>query len=249
MPYPAILIDEATRLLVLTGAGVSAESGLATFRGSGGLWEGSRVEDVATPEAFAADPERVLRFYAARRAGAGVAQPNAAHRALAAAEATLGDRFLLATQNVDGLHGMAGSRRIVELHGSLWRSRCSACDAPAVEDRSTEVAHPLPACDACGALMRPDIVWFGEMLDQGHEWAVRHFVTAAEVARARLVFLAIGTSGNVYPAAGYVRYAKDLGAETWLANADEAANAHWFDQVVAGPATEVVPALLASALG
>jgi NAD-dependent deacetylase len=249
MPYPAIPIDEATRLLVLTGAGISAESGLATFRGAGGLWEGSRVEDVATPEAFAADPERVLRFYAARRAGAGVARPNAAHLALAAAEARLGDRFLLATQNVDGLHAAAGSRRLVELHGSLWRSRCSTCDTPAVEDRSTEVADPLPVCGTCGALMRPDIVWFGEMLDPAHEWAVRTFVTAAETTRARLVFLAIGTSGNVYPAAGYVRYAKDLGAETWLANADEAANAHWFDHVVTGPATEVVPALLASIRG
>jgi NAD-dependent deacetylase len=159
----------------------------------------------------------------------------------------LGDRFLLATQNVDGLHGQAGNRRLAELHGSLWRSRCSRCDAAPIDDRTTEVVPPLPACAACGALMRPDIVWFGEMLDPAHEWAVRRFVTSADMAGARLVFLAIGTSGNVYPAAGYVRYAKDLGAETWLANADEAANAHWFDHVVTGPATAVVPALLGTA--
>ena len=246
-PIPPIDLGGATRLVVLTGAGISAESGLATFRGAGGLWEGSRVEDVATPEAFETDPERVLRFYAARRAGAGAARPNAAHLALAEAEARMGDRFLLATQNVDGLHALAGSRRVVELHGSLWRSRCSACEAEPVEDRTAAVASPLPVCASCGAPMRPDIVWFGEMLDPAHEWAVRSFVTSAEVARVPLVFLAVGTSGNVYPAAGYVRYAKDLGAETWLANADEAVNAHWFDHIVTGPATEVVPALLASA--
>lgn len=244
MPYPAIPIDPNTRLVVLTGAGVSAESGLATFRGAGGLWEGSRIEDVATPEAFAADPERVWRFYAERRAGASAARPNAAHLALADAETRMGERFLLATQNVDGLHPRAGNRRIVELHGSLWRSRCSACDAPPVEDHSTDIAPPLPACAVCGALMRPDIVWFGEMLDPAHEWAVRRFLTSDDTSGAGLVFLAIGTSGNVYPAAGYVRHAKDLGAETWLANADEAANAHWFDHVITGPATEVVPALL-----
>ena len=244
MATERISIDAGTRLIVLTGAGISAESGLATFRGAGGLWEGSRVEDVATPEAFEADPERVWRFYGARRAGAGAAGPNRAHLAVAEIEARLGDRFLLATQNVDGLHGLAGSRRLVELHGSLWRSRCSRCEAPPVEDRVVDVAPPLPVCDACGSLMRPDIVWFGEMLDPAHEWAVRRFLKAAGVAGARLVFLAIGTSGNVHPAAGYVRYAKDLGAETWLANADEVANARWFDHVVTGPATSVVPALL-----
>ncbi len=237
-------IDDETRLVVLTGAGISAESGLATFRGSGGLWEGSRVEDVATPEAFEADPERVWRFYAARRSGAAAAHPNRAHLALARAEGILGERFLLTTQNVDGLHAVAGNRRLVELHGSLWRARCSRCDAPPIADRTTELPHPLPACRVCGALMRPDIVWFGEVLDPAHEWAFRQFVKAADAAGQRLVFLAIGTSGSVYPAAGYVRYAKDWGAETWLANADAAANAHWFDHVVTGRATELVPALL-----
>lgn len=244
MQIEPIPLDGDARLLVLTGAGVSAESGLATFRGAGGLWEGSRVEDVATPEAFEADPGRVWRFYAARRTGAAAVHPNAAHLALAEVERRLGDRFLLATQNVDGLHAVAGSRRLVELHGSLWRTRCSRCDAAPLDDRSTTLPDPLPSCAHCGALLRPAIVWFGEMLDPAHEWAVRSFVRSAEMARARLAFLAIGTSGNVYPAAGYVHYAKDLGAETWLANADEAANARWFDHLVMGPATEIVPALL-----
>ncbi len=238
------------RLLVLTGSGISAESGLATFRGAGGLWEGERVENVATPGAFEADPARVWRFYAARRAAAAGAIPNRAHLALAAAEASLGDRFLLATQNVDGLHAAAGNRRLVELHGSLWRARCSRCDAAPVADRSTAIAGALPACPACvglpggPALMRPDIVWFGELLDPASERTIRRFVEDDARAGSRLVFLAIGTSGSVWPAAGYVRYAAGFGAETWLANLEPASNDHWFDHIVAGPATEVVPALL-----
>jgi len=247
---PPIDLGGDTRLLVMTGSGISAESGLATFRGAGGLWEGERVEAVATPEAFAADPARVWRFYGTRRAAAAVAVPNAAHLALAATEARLGDRFLLVTQNVDGLHAAAGSRHVIELHGSLWRSRCSRCRAAPVEDRSADVSPPLPTCPACDrpparpALMRPDIVWFGESLNPASQEAVGQFIDDAALAGARLVFLAIGTSGNVWPAAGYVRYAAEAGAETWLANLDPALNEGWFDHVVAGPATQVVPALL-----
>lgn len=254
---PRIPLDAGRRLIVLTGAGISAESGLATFRGSGGLWEGHRVQDVATPEAFRADPAAVWRFYAERRKQAAAARPNAAHRALVDAERRLGDRFLLVTQNVDGLHTLAGSRRVLEVHGSLWRARCSRCRAEPVPDRAWPVDPPLPVCRACAgtgsgsaragaALMRPDIVWFGEMLDPAHERAVIGFMEGAAGAGERLVFLAIGTSGSVYPAAGYVRAARALGGETWLANADEAANADWFDSVVTGPATSVVPALLAA---
>jgi NAD-dependent deacetylase len=249
-PVPRIELGGDTRLLVLTGSGISAESGLATFRGAGGLWEGEPVEEVATPEAFRADPARVWRFYSARRAAAARAAPNRAHLALAETEARLGERFLLATQNVDGLHAAAGNRRIVELHGSLWRARCSRCAAAAVEDHGTDVSPPLPTCPACArpparpAFMRPDIVWFGELLDPATQEAVGQFIDDAAMAQARLVFLAIGTSGHVWPAAGYVRYAAQAGAETWLANLDPALNADWFDHVVAGPATEVVPALL-----
>jgi NAD-dependent deacetylase len=239
-----------TRLLVLTGAGVSAESGLATFRGADGLWEDEPVEEVATPRGFARDPARVWRFYSQRRAAAAGALPNAAHLALADVERRLGDRFLLATQNVDGLHRQAGNRRLVELHGSLWRTRCSRCDRPAFEDRRHPVEPPLPVCEVCAAagrapaLLRPAIVWFEEMLDPADEYAVRRFLREADVAGAPIVFLAIGTSGTVYPAAGYVRYARDLGASTWLANLDRPDNAWVFDHVVQGRATELVPRLL-----
>lgn len=252
MPLPSLVIplDGAARLLVLTGAGISAESGLPTFRGAGGMWEDEPVEEVATPGAFERDPARVWRFYGQRRAGAAAARPNAAHLALVEAERRMGDRFLLATQNVDGLHRDAGSRRLVELHGSLWRARCSRCNRPPFEDRALHVEPPLPVCDACAgagrrsAFLRPAIVWFGEMLDAADEWSVRQFARSAASAGTPFAFLAIGTSGTVYPVAGYVRLAKDLGARTWTANLDRPANADAFDHVVVGPATEVVPRLL-----
>jgi len=241
VPGARIPIDEQTRVLVLTGAGISAESGLATFRGAGGLWDGHPVEQVASPEGFAADPELVWRFYSMRRREAAAAAPNDAHRALAALEDRLGDRFLLATQNVDGLHARAGSRRVVELHGTLWRSRCSRCLRPPIPDAAFPVEPPLPRC-ACGALLRPDIVWFGEMLDAATTQRVDRFMRGA--AGAPFVFLAVGTSGHVYPAAGYVQVARFHGAQTWLANLDPAENAGAFDHVVAGPAGTTLPRLL-----
>ena len=248
------LTDDA-RLLVLTGAGVSAESGLATFRGGDGLWENEPVEDVATPRGFARDPERVWRFYSARRAAADAAQPNAAHVALAEVERRLGDRFLLATQNVDGLHAAAGSERVIELHGSLWRTRCSRCDREPFPDRRHPVEAPLPRCEVCAeaggppAYLRPAIVWFEEMLDPDDQYRVMRFLRRANIDRAPLHFLAIGTSGTVYPAASYVQYAKELGATTWLANLERPENARAFDHVVEGPATAVVPQLLGVAPG
>src|ERR1700722_4558334 len=150
-------------LFVLTGAGISAESGLATFRGSGGLWNGYRVEDVATPEAWEADPELVWRFYSMRRRDALEAQPNAAHRALAEIEERLGERFYLCTQNVDDLHERAGSRRIHHMHGSLFQSRCERCDEPFADQKIYESASELPMCERCGQSVRPHIVWFGEV--------------------------------------------------------------------------------------
>ncbi len=228
---------------MLTGAGISAESGLATFRGAGGLWEGHPVEEVATPEGFAADPELVWRFYSARRRDAAAAEPHAAHRALAAVEDRLGDRFLLVTQNVDGLHARAGSRRLVEIHGSLWRTRCSTCLREPHADHTYPVEPPLPRC-ACGALQRPDIVWFGELLDASGSRRVDRFMRDAAAANVPFVFLAVGTSGNVYPTAGYVTAARLLGAETWLANLDPASNAGAFDHVVRGPAGASLPRLL-----
>lgn len=247
---PRLPIGPDTRLFVLTGAGVSAESGLATFRSSGGLWENEPVEDVATTRGFARDPERVWRFYSERRAAADAAIPNAAHLALAEAEGHLGDRFLLATQNVDGLHHKAGSQRVIELHGSLWRARCSGCRRAPFSDRAYPVTAPLPVCDLCEAegrgtaYLRPAIVWFEEMLDPDDQYRVMRFLRRADADRAPILFLAIGTSGTVYPAASYVRYAKDLGASTWLANLERPENAWVFDYVIEGLATETVPRLL-----
>ncbi len=237
------LLDDHTRVLVMTGAGISAESGLATFRGAGGLWDGQPVERVATPEGFATDPVLVWRFYSERRAQAAAASPNPAHRALAELEDRLGDRFLLATQNVDGLHQRAGSRRVVEMHGSLWRTRCAVCPAPSFEDRG-RVESPLPRCARCGSLLRPAIVWFGELLDAADTRRIERFIVSSSPGSGRLVFLAVGTSGNVWPAAGYVGLARSVGGDTWLVNLDAAANVGAFDHFVQGPAGEVLAPLL-----
>jgi NAD-dependent deacetylase len=200
----AAALRRADRVAVLTGAGVSAESGVPTFRGAGGLWEGHRVEEVATPEAFARDPTLVWKFYHARRAGLRAVKPNPGHLALVALEERWGERFTLATQNIDGLHRAAGSRRVLELHGNLARIRCTGCSQ--VADRGLEPLPPLPACDQCGALLRPDVVWFHEMLPQDI-W------TEAEAAVAACqCCLVVGTSSVVYPAAGLVDLARRAGA-------------------------------------
>lgn len=238
-----IPIDERTRVLVLTGAGISAESGLATFRGADGLWEGYPVEQVASPRGFAANPELVWRFYSMRREAAAKAEPNPAHHALVALEERLGDRFLLATQNVDGLHSRAGSCRVAEVHGTLWRTKCSSCGLPPFDDASFPVEPPLPRC-GCGGLLRPDIVWFGEMLDPAVVGRIDRFMRDASRSGDPFLFLAVGTSGNVYPAAGYVSVAGALGASTWLANLDPASNVGVFDHFVAGAAATTLPQLL-----
>ena len=244
-PNLSLDLRPSDRLLVLTGAGISVESGLRTFRGSDGLWEGERVEDVATPEGFERDPDRVWAFYSGLRRRAAEVRPNAAHLALAETERRLGDRFLLITQNVDGLHQMAGNRRVFELHGSLWRDRCRGCDRPPFEDRSEPAG--APRCDRCGSSLRPDIVWFGEAVDAESDRQTRRFLEAAARAHERLVFLAVGTSGAVWPASGFARLAAAFGAETWLANLEAADNDADFSHRVRGPATRVVPALLAVA--
>lgn len=231
-------------VFVLTGAGISAESGVATFRDANGLWENHRVEEVATPEAFATQPVLVWRFYAQRRAQAKTVAPNAGHRALAALEARLGDRFFLCTQNVDNLHEAAGSTRLVHMHGELFKSRCSdpACDrAPFVDERSDFTAS-LPRCP-CGELERPHIVWFGETPFEMH--AIKRRIQRAAV------FLCVGTSGVVYPAAGLVgemAYRKSMGeaVRSIYVGLERPANAAQFDQVVLGKAGEVLPALLAA---
>ena len=216
---------------MLTGAGISAESGLPTFRDENGLWEGHRPEDVATPEAFAADRELVQRFYDERRRALGRVQPNAAHQALARLEEALGDDLLLVTQNIDDLHERGGSRRVHHMHGELGVAWCVACD------RRRPWSGTLveePACPGCGvAALRPDVVWFGEM-PYGMD----------DIHRALFgcdLFVAIGTSGVVYPAAGFVDFALAAGARTLELNLERAANSD-FHESRQGPATMLVPA-------
>ncbi len=226
------------RVFCLTGAGISAESGLATFRGSGGLWNGYRVEEVATPEAWEADPELVWRFYSMRRRDAMAAEPNAAHRALARLEERLGERFFLCTQNVDDLHERGGSgssgARVCHMHGSLFASRCVTCERP-FADRTIH-GEALPVCAECGAPVRPHIVWFGEVpLELERIYA--------ELERATHV-LVVGTSGSVYPAAGFVRAARAKGARTIYVGPEEPVNVRDFDEVRLGTACAVVPELV-----
>jgi NAD-dependent deacetylase len=230
------LLRPAARVVVLTGAGISAESGLATFRGAGGLWEGHRVEEVATPMAFRRDPKLVWRFYNTRRAGVRAVQPNAGHHALVRLEQRLGDGFTLVTQNVDGLHRVAGSGRILELHGNLARVRCTGCKR--FEDRGTEELDELPHCGECGHLLRPDIVWFHEMLPPD-VWE-----QAEDAARACQCFLVVGTSCIVYPAAGLVAVARDAGAAVIEVNLERTAASNLANVSLLGPSGTVLPRLL-----
>jgi NAD-dependent deacetylase len=239
-------IDGDTRLLVLTGAGASAESGVPTFRDANGLWESYPIEQVATPEGFRDDPGLVWRFYSERRRKARDVQPNPGHSALAAVEERMGDRFLLVTQNVDGLHRRAGSKRIVEMHGSVFETRCFHCDRPPFADDSEHVSGDVPECERCAGagargLLRPAVVWFGEMLDPELMRKIESFIEAP--GPGRLVFLAVGTSGVVYPAAGLVREARAAGALTWLVNLDPPENRGAFHQFVQGPSGRVLPGL------
>src|ERR1700722_3591961 len=224
------------RLFVLTGAGISAESGLATFRGSGGLWNGYRVEEVATPEAWQADPELVWRFYSMRRRDALAAQPNAAHHALARIEEQLGDRFYLCTQNVDDLHERAGSRRIHHMHGTLFQSRCVRCNQPFADQSFYETAAALPACKTCGAPIRPHIVWFGEIpLDMDAIYR--------ELDRAT-VLLVVGTSGSVFPAAGFVNIANQRGIRAVYLGPEQPLNIDSFDELILSTATQALPSMI-----
>ncbi len=227
------------RLVVLTGAGVSAESGLPTFRDAHGLWEGHRPEDVATPEAYRADRGLVHRFYDERRAALRRVEPNAAHQALARLEAELGDDLFLVTQNIDDLHERSGSARVVHMHGELLAARCEACRnrTPWVGDLGS-----WPPCPRCGQpSMRPDVVWFGEAPYRMSE--VLDAVASADV------FCAIGTSGLVYPAAAFGDVAAACGARTLELNLGESHVASGFHDVRRGPATELVPAWVDEVLG
>ena len=221
-------------LFILTGAGISAESGLRTFRDPGGLWEDHDPRTLATPEAFARDPALVHRFYNWRRQGARAVEPNAAHRALARLGSTMsdrGDRLTLVTQNVDGLHDRAGSESVA-MHGRLDTVRCTRCGERHSWTDDLFVETVCPSCGGAGAL-RPDIVWFGEAPQQ----TGRLFEALGEAD----AFVAIGTSGAVYPAAGFVAAARQLGLPTLEFNLEPADNAGAFDKAVYGRAGETVP--------
>ncbi len=230
-------LRRARSVLVVTGAGVSAESGIPTFRGAGGLWEGHRAEELATPAAFAADSHRVWRWYRWRRRICLSATPNPAHEVLARMDAAFED-FLLATQNVDGLHPRAGSRRLVELHGSIHRSRCTGCHR--VDDLPKEVEAddaPDPVCGTCGKILRPHIVWFGEMYQPG----VMETATAA--AEGADVAIVAGTSAMVWPPIALALHAQSRGAFLIDVNPESTSVSVQADQHLAAPAGEALPAL------
>jgi NAD-dependent deacetylase len=231
-----IAIGSVDRVFVLTGAGISAESGLPTFRASDGLWAGHRVEDVCTPDALELNPALVWQFYSERRAQGAKAEPNPGHVALAELESKLGDRFFLCTQNVDDLHERAGSKRLVHMHGELAKSRCEdECGRAPVEDRTVyKDLNEVGRC-ACGARLRPHIVFFGEIpLEMDR--------IQREITRATLMVV-VGTSGSVYPAANFVHWARQGGARTVYIGPEPPLNAHAFTNVVEGKAGEVLPGL------
>ncbi len=229
-------LAETGRLTVLTGAGISAESGVPTFRDLGGLWERYRVEEVASPEAFRRDPELVYRFYNQRRAQLGTIEPNAGHRALAALEALLGERFTLVTQNVDDLHERAGSLRLLHMHGELRKARCTRCGEVSPWFDELDAASRCPACGR--RALRPHIVWFGEM--------PLHMDAEIPACLQTAVFLSVGTSGQVYPAAGFVAEARAGGALAVEVNLEPTDTSAIFDCALQGPAGEILPALVAS---
>ncbi|MEC3911097.1 NAD-dependent deacylase [Sphingobium sp. CR2-8] len=228
------MTQDIRNIVILTGAGISAESGLATFRGPDGLWEGHRVEDVCTPEALARDEALVHRFYDERRAKLADVQPNAAHHALAALDAAWAGDLLIVTQNVDDLHERAGARRLIHMHGELKSALCAVCN------KAVPWAHALPpgsTCDGCGQpRLRPDIVFFGEM--------PYDMERIDDAVRDADLFVSIGTSGAVYPAAGFVQTARHVGARTLELNLDPSAGSLYFEETRLGPASLLVPDLV-----
>ena len=237
-------MNQIRNIVILTGAGISAESGIDTFRSAGGqngpsLWEQHRVEDVATPEGFARDPELVLRFYDMRRAAIQEKHPNPAHQALARLDAEWPDELLIVTQNVDDLHTRAGAKRVLHMHGEHLNAWCTSCD---VRVPWTATLIERPPCPVCRArTLRPDVVWFGEVPYRMDE------IYAA--MRSADLFVSIGTSGAVYPAAGLVQNAVELGAQTLELNLERSQGSRMFHETRLGPASELVPAWVEGILG
>ncbi|XUU61025.1 NAD-dependent deacylase [Erythrobacter sp. HA6-11] len=236
-------MSELRNIVILTGAGISAESGIDTFRDAGGLWEQHRVEDVATPEGFAKDPDLVLGFYDMRREALTKVEPNAAHHALGRLEAEWASRsggdLLLVTQNVDDLHERGGARDVLHMHGELKSALCLSCEMRSPFDGTMQARPPCPVCQAPS--LRPDVVWFGEMPYQMER-------IYAAIRQADL-FVSVGTSGAVYPAAGFVRDALDCGAKTLELNLERSEGSHWFHETRLGPAGELVPQWVDEVLG
>jgi NAD-dependent deacetylase len=229
-------LRQASSVTALTGAGISAESGIPTFRGAGGLWRQFRAEDLATPEAFARDPRLVWEWYDWRRGLIARAEPNAGHRALAELERRI-ERFTLITQNVDGLHDRAGSRNVLKVHGDIRMVRCIACERQTRDDRVPLPELP-PRCE-CGGLLRPGVIWFGEPLPED-VW-----LEAERATRQAGVFLVIGTAAVVYPAAGLVPLAKAAGAKVVEINLDETPYSAQVDCSLRGRAGDLLPELIA----
>ncbi|MGC4250797.1 MAG: NAD-dependent deacylase [Sphingobium sp.] len=226
--------SDIRNIVILTGAGISAESGLATFRGPDGLWEGHRVEDVCTPEALARNPALVHRFYDERRAKLAAVKPNPAHEALAALDAVWPGELLIVTQNVDDLHERAGAKRLIHMHGELCSALCAACGKAVPW---TDSLPPETVCTGCGRpRLRPDIVFFGEMPYE--------MEAIDEAIRKADLFVSVGTSGAVYPAAGFVQTARHAGARTLELNLDPSASSFYFDESRMGPASILVPQLV-----
>jgi NAD-dependent deacetylase len=230
-----LTISTSDRVFVLTGAGVSAESGIPTFRGVGGLWRNYRIEEVASPEAWQRDPQLVWEFYSMRRRVAAAAKPNPAHFALAKLEAKLQKRFFLCTQNVDDLHEQAGSKHTIHMHGELFKSRCDTCRQPPFRDTNTyEPPAEIPRCQ-CGGRIRPHICWFGEV-----PFELEKIFRALQDCT---VFMAVGTSGVVEPAASFVAHVRDR-ARTIYVGPEEPANVTSFTECHLGKAGEILPGLL-----
>lgn len=228
-------LSTARSVTVLTGAGISADSGVPTFRGADGLWKQYRAEDLATPEAFARDPQLVWEWYNWRRELIATKRPNPAHEAVASMEQRF-EQFWLITQNVDGLHRDAGSRRLSEIHGNIWKVRCTRC-RDVSENRDVPIAL-LPLCQSCGGLLRPHIVWFGESL------AEEDLEQSATALQRSDVCLIIGTSGLVYPAARFGAIAKQAGAFIVEINLDSTPQSNLADATLQGRARDLVPLLL-----
>lgn len=230
---------EFNRIVILTGAGISAESGIDTFRSAGGLWEQHRVEDVATPEGFARNPDLVIGFYDMRRAALANVAPNPAHEALALLEREFSGELLLVTQNVDDLHERGGSARVLHMHGELKSALCTSCETRSRWEQAMLDRPPCPVC--CAPSLRPDVVWFGEM-----PYQMGRIYAALEACD---LFVSIGTSGAVYPAAGFVAEARANGARTLELNLDPSEGSRLFHESRLGPASMLVPEWVNEVLG